>query len=71
MQIVEVCFPPRSRVAFETGEREVRVFQQIWILDGAMEITIGKERHRLLKGDCLAMRLDGLLTVIGIPVLTL
>jgi hypothetical protein len=24
-----------------------------------MDITIGRERHRLSEGDCLAMRLDG------------
>jgi len=58
MQIVEVRFPPGARVAFETGARERRVFQQIWVLDGTMDITAGKERHRLREGDCLAMQLD-------------
>jgi transcriptional regulator with XRE-family HTH domain len=58
MQIVEVRFPAGGRVAFETGAREARVFQQIWILEGAMDITLGAERHRLQQGDCLAMQLD-------------
>ena len=58
MQIVEVDFPPGARVAFETGVRDVRVHQQIWMLVGTMEITIGRERHRLQEGDCLAMQLD-------------
>jgi transcriptional regulator with XRE-family HTH domain len=57
MQIVEVEFPPRARVAFENGARDVRVFQQIWMLEGAIEITVGDERHRLRAGDCLAMEL--------------
>jgi len=58
MQIVEVHFPAGARVGFETGARDVRVHQQIWVLEGMMEITVGQERHRLRKGDCLAMQLD-------------
>jgi len=58
MRIVEVHFPPGARVAFETGARDQRVYQQIWILQGIMNITLGKERHRLREGDCLAMQLD-------------
>jgi quercetin dioxygenase-like cupin family protein len=58
MQIVEVEFPPKARVAFETGARDVRIHQQVWVLDGTIEITVGDERHRLRTGDCLAMQLD-------------
>jgi len=58
LQIVEVHFPPRARVAFETGRREARVYQQVWLLEGAIDITVGTERHRLSEGDCLAMQLD-------------
>ena len=58
MQIVEVHFPAGARVAFETGPRDVRVHQQVWVLEGAIDITVGVERHRLRQGDCLAMRLD-------------
>lgn len=58
MQIVEVHFPPQGRVAFETGPRDVRVHQQIWVLDGAIDVALGGERHRLRAGDCLAMVLD-------------
>jgi transcriptional regulator with XRE-family HTH domain len=58
MQIVEVHFPPGGRVAFETGGRDMRVHQQVWVLEGAIDITIGAERHRLREGDCLAMQLD-------------
>jgi transcriptional regulator with XRE-family HTH domain len=57
MQIVEVHFPPGARVAFETAGRDARVDQQLWVLEGAMDITVGPERHRLREGDCLAMRL--------------
>jgi transcriptional regulator with XRE-family HTH domain len=58
IQIVEVIFPAAASVAFETGPRNTRVHQQIWVLEGAMDITVGGDRHRLRKGDCLAMQLD-------------
>ena len=57
-QIVEVLFPPGGRVAFETGGRDVRVHQQVWVLQGAIDVTLGAEKHRLREGDCLAMLLD-------------
>jgi uncharacterized cupin superfamily protein len=28
------------------------------VLEGAIDVTVGAERHRLRKGDCLAMQLD-------------
>jgi transcriptional regulator with XRE-family HTH domain len=59
MQIVEVHFPPGGRVAFEASVREMRVYQQVWVLEGGIDITLGEERHRLREGDCLAMQLDG------------
>ena len=58
VQIVEVHFPAGSRVAFESGARESRVHQQVWVLEGSIEITVGEDRHRLREGDCLAMELD-------------
>ncbi len=59
MRIVEVHFPAGGRVAFESGGRESRVHQQVWVLEGTIDITLGAERHRLRPGDCLAMELDG------------
>lgn len=58
MQIVEIRFPAGGRVAFETGGRDVRVHQQVWVLEGSIDVTVGDERHRLREGDCLAMQLD-------------
>jgi transcriptional regulator with XRE-family HTH domain len=58
MQIVEVQFPPGGRVAFENGGRDVRVHQQVWVLEGAIDVTLGEECYRLREGDCLAMLLD-------------
>jgi transcriptional regulator with XRE-family HTH domain len=58
IQVVEAHFPPGARVAFETSTRSHRIHQQIWILEGTMEVTVGEDRHRLHEGDCLAMELD-------------
>ena len=58
IQIVEVLFPPKARVAYETGAREPQVHQQVWVLEGTIEVTVGDDRHRLDGGDCLALQLD-------------
>ena len=58
IQIVEVSFPPKARVSYETGPREPVMHQQVWVLSGAIDIQVGDERHRLGTGDCLAMVLD-------------
>lgn len=58
LQIVEVQFPPKARVAYETGPRDPVVHQQIWVLEGRIEVTVGTTLHRLEAGDCLALVLD-------------
>lgn len=58
LSIVDVTFPPQARVAYETSGRESRIDQQVWVLNGCMEITVGEACHRLEAGDCLAMVLD-------------
>lgn len=62
MQLVEVSFPAGQRVTYETGARESEVHQQVWIIEGTMEMTIGDKRWRLETGDCLTMRLDAPIT---------
>ena len=47
MQIVEVHFPPRGRVSFETAGRDMRVHQQVWVLEGAIDITLGAQCHQI------------------------
>jgi len=58
IQIVEVEFPRGARVAFDTGAREPRVHQQVWVLEGSIDVTVGEDRHQLHRGDCLAFALD-------------
>jgi transcriptional regulator with XRE-family HTH domain len=57
-QIVEVILPAGARVAYESGARDVGLHQQLWIQEGAIEVTVGNVTHRLTKDDCLAMQLD-------------
>lgn len=58
IQLVEVKFPAGQRVAYEGGTREVEIHQQVWMIEGVMEMTVDGQRWRLEAGDCLAMRLD-------------
>jgi transcriptional regulator with XRE-family HTH domain len=58
IQLVEVSFPAGQRVAYDTTTREVDVHQQVWIIEGTMEVTVGETQWTLGTGDCLAMRLD-------------
>jgi transcriptional regulator with XRE-family HTH domain len=59
IQIVEVAFPPKARVAYESAHRESRFHQQVWVLEGTIEVTVNGTAHRLDEGDCLAHALDG------------
>lgn len=50
--------PPGAHVAYETGAREVRIHQQIWVQEGKIEVTLGNVTYRLAADDCLAMQLN-------------
>jgi transcriptional regulator with XRE-family HTH domain len=58
IHLVEVLFPAGARVAYESAARPGLTHQQIWVLQGTLEITLGRARHTLDTGDCLAMVLD-------------
>jgi transcriptional regulator with XRE-family HTH domain len=58
IELVEVVLPPGARVAYDTGQRLVGIDQQIWIVEGEIELVSGEELYRLAAGDCLSMRLD-------------
>jgi len=58
IQIVEVDFPAGAHVAYETGNRAPAAHQQVWVLAGQIDVTVGAEQHSLQEGDCLAFVLD-------------
>jgi transcriptional regulator with XRE-family HTH domain len=57
-RISEIEFPPGARVTFENGARDIAIHQQVWVLEGSIEVAVGDDRHRLHAGDCLAFLLD-------------
>jgi transcriptional regulator with XRE-family HTH domain len=58
IQLVEVSFAAGRRVAYDSLPRGDAIHQQVWMLAGAMEISVDTQKWRLERGDCLAMRLD-------------
>jgi transcriptional regulator with XRE-family HTH domain len=58
IELVEVVLPPGTRVAYDSGFREPHVDQQVLVLEGAIEVSVGETLHRLDADDCLAMQLD-------------
>jgi transcriptional regulator with XRE-family HTH domain len=58
IELVEVALPAGARVAYDTGPRSVGVSQQVWIVEGEIELSVGPDTYRLAAGDCLSMRLD-------------
>jgi transcriptional regulator with XRE-family HTH domain len=57
-EMLEVVFPPDQRVAFDNGLRSQALHQQLWLLQGELQLTLGTESWHLRAGDCLAMVLD-------------
>lgn len=58
IELVEVVLPRGTRVAYDSGFRVPIIDQQIWVISGAIEVTVGTDIHRLATGDCLAMQVD-------------
>lgn len=58
IDLIEVTFPPHKSIAFDTVVRNVVTHQQVWVLEGEMEITVGEQTWHLETGDCLAMVLE-------------
>ncbi|NHZ93769.1 helix-turn-helix domain-containing protein [Massilia sp. CCM 8733] len=56
IQLVEVIFQPGQRVIYDAVVRDSEIDQQIWMIDGIMEISVDDRHWRLQAGDCLAMQ---------------
>jgi transcriptional regulator with XRE-family HTH domain len=55
-EIAEVVFPPGVRIVMDNPPGWHAMSQQVWMLEGRMELTVGGDRHVLGPGDCLHMR---------------
>lgn len=62
IELVEVIFPAGKTVAFDNPVRIVGIEQQVWVIRGAMEITLNDRTWRLETGDCMAMSLGARIT---------
>ncbi|HUK88858.1 MAG TPA: XRE family transcriptional regulator [Blastocatellia bacterium] len=58
IELVEVALPPGARVAYDSGSRAASVAQQVWVIEGKVDVTVGDDVYELAPGDCLAMELD-------------
>jgi len=58
IELVEVMLPPHTQVAYDSAVRVAPYHQQIWVLEGTIEVRIGSEEQTLTKGDCFAMLVD-------------
>lgn len=58
LQLSEIHFPAGARVTFENAFGDASVQQQVWMLEGQMDIRLGDEIAHLRSGDCMAMTLD-------------
>lgn len=57
LQLVDVVFPPGKRVALDSAVHDAHIHQQVWMIEGQMQITVGDTPWHLQAGDCLAMQL--------------
>lgn len=62
VDLVAVSFPPGETVVFENPARKASIQQQMWMLEGAMEVTLGEQTWSLQQGDCMAMTLAARIT---------
>ncbi|WP_373987516.1 helix-turn-helix domain-containing protein [Duganella sp. BuS-21] len=58
LQLVDVVFPAGQRVAYDSVPHNADIHQQVWMIEGTMDISVGEQHWRLEAGDTLAMRLD-------------
>jgi transcriptional regulator with XRE-family HTH domain len=58
IQLVDVVFPAGQQVAYDSAARDADIHQQVWMIEGTMDVSVGGTQWQLHSGDCLAMRLD-------------
>lgn len=62
IELVEVCFPANETVVFDNPTRQAQVQQQLWLIEGVMDIGLGLQHWQLGAGDCLALTLGERIT---------
>ena len=54
-ELVECSLPPGARIAYD-APAVAGLEHHLWMLDGALDITLDDTTHRLAAGDCLRYR---------------
>lgn len=64
LEMTEISLPGGARITYDAPRpiRTISMSQQLWILDGRLDLTAEGATHRLAPGDCLAMDLKGPIT---------
>jgi transcriptional regulator with XRE-family HTH domain len=62
MQLSEILLPAGCSMTVENSFGGKGVHQQIWMLEGRLELRIGVELRALAVGDCMAITQDGPVT---------
>ena len=57
VELVEVLFPAGKSVAFENVTRSTAAHQQVWVLEGEIDVIVEDRSWHLAVGDCLAMEI--------------
>jgi transcriptional regulator with XRE-family HTH domain len=58
LELVEVVLPPDSYVAYDSPGRVAPLDQQVFVLEGKVQISVDEDFHEVDAGDCLAMRVE-------------
>ena len=51
LQLVEVVFPPGQRVSLDSAVHDADIHQQVWLIEGRMDLTVGDTTCALAAGD--------------------
>lgn len=56
LHLAEIQFPAGARLSYEASGRKHPLEQQIWVLQGQIDVAHGSQLYSLTSGDCLAVR---------------
>jgi transcriptional regulator with XRE-family HTH domain len=58
IELVEVVLPAKAYVAYDAPGRVAALDQQVFVLEGTVQISVDEDFHEVDAGDCLAMRVE-------------
>lgn len=53
-----MLFPAQRRITYDLLQRDFTIQQQIWVIDGKLDIQLGAQPDQLNQGDDLAIDLE-------------